>query len=153
MAKSKAKTEKQPVKKGDAWAKVDAIGLDSICASLSDGKTLTAIADEIGVSIGTLLAWLAADAERSARAREARSLSARIWDEKAESEIAGARDPFELSRAKELAHHYRWRAAKTAPKDYGEKIAIGGADDLPAIQSETTFSDAQLAAIAAASSR
>ena len=75
----------------------------------------------IGVSIGSLITWIASDPERSARAREARINAARIWDEKAIDAIESANDPFELSRAKEIAHHYRWRASKAAPKDYGEK--------------------------------
>ena len=57
-----------------------------------------------------------------ARAREARIHAARIWDEKALSVVEQALDLFELQRAKELAHHYRWRASKTAPKDYGDKV-------------------------------
>lgn len=42
--------------------------------------------------------------------------------------------------------------AKWDPKRWGEKIAIGGADDLPAIQSQITMTDEQLAFIATASS-
>ena len=70
----------------------------------------------------TLSQWIASDEEHSARAREARIHAARIWDEKALSVIEQALDPFELQRAKELAHHYRWRASKTAPKEYGDKV-------------------------------
>ena len=106
-----------------AKAKLDAIGIDAICDRLSDGETMTRIAEAVGVSIGTLISWVNDDSERSARAREARILSARIWDEKAEHGIELASDAFELSRAKELAHHYRWRAAKIAPKDYGDKVS------------------------------
>jgi len=74
------------------------------------------------VSIGTLISWINGDSERSARVREVRIATARIWDEKAESGIENAGDPFELAKAKELAHHYRWRAAKIAPRDYGERV-------------------------------
>jgi len=99
-----------------------AFGEDAVISALSDGKTMTAIALEIGVTVGQLSVWLSKDDERSARAREARSYAARLWDEKAEEIIYQATDPFELNRAKELAHHYRWRAAKIAPKDYGDKV-------------------------------
>lgn len=107
---------------GPARSKLDAIGIDAICASIADLKSITQIAQEAGVSIGAFCAWLESDTERSARAREIRSQTARFWDEKAETEIAAAGDPFALSRAKELAHHYRWRASKIAPREYGEKI-------------------------------
>ena len=97
-------------------------GEDFVIAALSDGETMTAIADKTGVTVGQLSVWLSQDDERSARAREARTLAARIWDEEAEQVVKAAGDVFELSRAKELAHHYRWRASKIAPKEYGDKL-------------------------------
>ena len=102
--------------------RVESIGIDRIAEMLANGVTLTAIAKDAGVSIGFFLQWIAADDERSARAREARTHAARIWDEKALDVIEQAADPFELQRARELAQHYRWRASKTAPKDYGDKL-------------------------------
>lgn len=89
---------------------------------------MTAIAGKLGVSFGTLNTWLSAEPERCARAREARIETARLWDEKAEAGIAQAVDAFQLSRAKELAHHYRWRAKAISPRDYGDKQLHTGAD-------------------------
>ena len=102
--------------------RVESIGIDSIAEMLANGVTLTAIAKDAGVSIGYFLQWIAADDERSARAREARIHAAKLWDEKALDVIEQAADPFELQRARELAQHYRWRASKAAPKDYGDKM-------------------------------
>ena len=102
--------------------RIEAFGIEAICERLSNGVTMTAIAEEIGVTVGKLSQWIASDEEHSARAREARIHAARIWDEKALSVVEQALDPFELARAKELAHHYRWRASKTAPKEYGDKV-------------------------------
>lgn len=106
----------------EARAKLDAYGTDGVCQDIADTMTLTAIAKKVTVSIGSLLTWIDADSERSARVREVRTATAKLWDEKAESCIASAPDEFELKRAKEMAHHYRWRAAKIAPRDYGDKI-------------------------------
>lgn len=139
--------KKAEPKAPSASDKVEAFGIDALCAAILGEKTLTAIAQELDVSIGTLLTWVEAVPERSARAREARARTARIWDEKATKVIEDAKDPFELSKAKELAHHYRWRASKIAPRDYGDKVAIGGADDLPPIK---TLSEDQLDAKLAA---
>ena len=125
--------------KGDKLAALDKLGIDAVCEALCGGELMTELAKRVGVSFGTLSDWLAADTERSARAREARRASARLWDEKAEEAIKLASDPFELQKAKELAHHYRWRGAKIAPADYGEKVAIGGAADLPPVQQETAL--------------
>lgn len=102
--------------------RIASYGIDRVAEQLSNGVTMTLIAAEIGVTVGKLSQWIAADEEHSARAREARIHAARIWDEKALDVIEQAADPFELQRARELAQHYRWRASKTAPKDYGDKI-------------------------------
>ena len=101
---------------------MEAYGIDAIADDVSGAKTMTEIAAAIGVTVGQLSTWIAADVEHSARVREARTVAARYWDERSEKEILSASDPFELARAKELAHHYRWRAAKIAPKEYGDKI-------------------------------
>lgn len=119
-----------------AQGKLDAYGVDAVCNDIADRKSLTAIAEAVGVSIGTLLTWLDKDPERSARVREARRVVARLWDEQAETEIRAAGDDFELRRAKELAHHYRWRAAKVAPAEFGDKLQHADAEgnNLPAPQ-------------------
>lgn len=117
-ARAKVQTKKQPT----IAERIDAFGIEAVCERLANGVTMTAIAEEIGVTVGKLSQWIASDEEHSARAREARIHAARIWDEKALSVIEQALEPFELQRAKELAHHYRWRASKTAPKEYGDKV-------------------------------
>jgi len=108
---------------------------------LADGKPMKHIALEAGVSFGAMSVWIATDPDRSARAREARIHAARIWDEKAEAVIEDARDPFTLAQAKELAHHYRWRASKTAPRDYGDKVTaeLTGADGGPVLLAPTVI--------------
>lgn len=122
---------------GEAQAALSAVGIEGICHKIHDGKPLVKIAREIGVSQGSLIAWLAADPERSARAREARRATAQMWEEKAERVISLARTPLALAKARELAHHYRWRASKINPGDYGNKVQaeITGADGGP-IKSE-----------------
>ena len=117
-ARANLQTKKQPT----IAERIEAFGFEAVCERLANGVTMTAIAEEIGVTVGKLSQWIASDEEHSARAREARIHAARIWDEKALSVIEQALDPFELQRAKELAHHYRWRASKTAPKEYGDKV-------------------------------
>jgi len=125
-----------------AQALLDAEGIDRICERICDGEPLTHICAAIGVSFGTLQTWLEAIPERSARAREARRVTSRMWDEKALQGIESAADPFELAKAKEAAHHLRWRATKIAPADYGEKVTQEhtGANGGP-IQYETVPDD------------
>jgi len=95
---------------------------EDILARIEAGEMLGHIAEDHGCSRGTLTNWIAADIDRSVRAREARQRASAAWDEMATRGIAEAEDQFELAKAKELAHHYRWRASKIAPKDYGDKV-------------------------------
>jgi hypothetical protein len=139
---AKAATAQKPLRPS---AKLDKLGIEWVCERIACAESMTSIAGSAGVSFGTLSAWLELVPERSARAREARRSVARFWDEKAEIEIASAGDPFELSKAKEMASHYRWRASKIAPKDYGDKLAVGGADDLPPIEMAKKLTDAERA--------
>lgn len=114
-----------------AMEKLDAYGLDQVCESIVTGCTLTFVAADAGVSLTSLLTWVEANPERSARVREARAATGRLWDEKAETEIREATDEFELKKAKELAHHFRWRASKIAVKEYGDKIQHANDPDNP----------------------
>jgi hypothetical protein len=105
---------------------LDEFGVEALCAAILDGTTMTQIARDIPVSIGSLIAWVAATAERSARVKEARAQSALVWDERALRVVEEATDPFELAKAREIGHHLRWRASKIAPREYGDKVQHTG---------------------------
>src|SRR5690606_38082038 len=98
---------------------LEGLGTDDLCQRLRAGETLTGIAKDIGLkSVGTLLNWIGADPERSARAREARSAASAMYDEQAQQAILDASDPLELAKARELAQHLRWRASQVDPGSY-----------------------------------
>lgn len=97
-----------------------------ILARIESGTMIADIAEDMGCPRSSLTMWLRATPDRSARLREARRLGAASWEERAEKGLSAARDPFELAKAKELAHHYRWRASKLAPSDFGDKIEHTG---------------------------
>lgn len=101
--------------------KIKSFGIDSIVDRIYDGKPMTAIAREIGVSQSSLSEWCAKP-DNSARVSAARADTAEYWDRKAEEELRAATCPDEIAVARELAHHYRWRASKIAPRTYGDKI-------------------------------
>ena len=103
---------------------IDALGVDALCDRLCAGESQTAIAGSLGVGIATLSRWIAADPDRSARVREARIAAARTFDEMAEAELRAAADLFGLAKARELASHYRWKASKSNPREYGDKLEI-----------------------------
>ncbi len=114
--------------------KLDELGVEMICDAIRIPMSMREISDKLNISQSTLCAWIAATTERSARVKEARVATAQHWDAEATELITKARTPFQLAKAKEMAHHFRWRAAKIAPRDYGDKLAIGGTNDLPPVQ-------------------
>jgi len=132
-------TQKKRARKGV----FDDMGIDEYCERIIAGESMTSIAKSLNASLSGVVKWIASDSDRSARAREARVTSAKTWDEKASQGVEDACDAFELAKAKELAYHYRWRSSKIAPRDYGDKIAIGGAEDLPAIKQDVNVTPEQ----------
>lgn len=101
---------------------LDEVGIDKVCERVAAGETLTALSRGLGVPLSALMGWVDADPARYSQFHYARVISAKTWDEKAETAILDAKDPHELNRARELANHYRWRAKSIAPKDYGDKV-------------------------------
>jgi hypothetical protein len=91
---------------------------DELCELIMRGKMLTEIADEWGLSCTAMLNWIASEDDRSARAREARSMAGHSWDRMAVRELSDLppeATPAQIARARELASHYRWRASKISP--------------------------------------
>lgn len=102
--------------------------IEAVLEAIVEGKTFRQMAADFEVSISTLHAFLTKD-EHSARARAALALSSSQYAEKAELtliEAVGTKE--ELSRAKELAQHYRWMASKRNPALFGEKVDVTSGD-------------------------
>ena len=112
---------------------LDYFGVDWVCERILDGRTLTAIAEEATVSVGTLLRWIGLETERSARVNTARQQAGATWDAMAEDAISKASTSFQLAQAKELAHHWRWRASKIDP-NYKDKVTQEHTGDLQVTQ-------------------
>lgn len=95
-----------------------------IIEMLIDGDSYRTIAKHLGVPLSTLHSYTSKD-EHSARVREALEISADSFADKAEQiliDCDGTKE--ELMRARELAQHYRWKAAKRRPRTYSDKMDI-----------------------------
>jgi len=144
MPKKTAAKEETPA----VLSPLDALGIDEVCDRLVGGESQTAIAQSAGVHVATLCRWLAADPQRSARAREARLASAASFADMAAQKLESAADAFELAKARELASHYRWKASKANPREFGEKIEIDQKTTITDLTEEQL--DAKLARLLAA---
>ena len=126
---------------------------DAICARLSAGDSIRTICkDEDMPTQSTVYKWLAAEpgfSEQYARARETQAdcIADEILAISDESTMKATRlvdgkpeeydvpiDAVGVARNRLRADSRKWYAGKVAPKKYGDKIAIGGADDLPPVK-------------------
>ena len=147
-----------------------------ICVKLSDGESLKSICeDDTYPNRATVFRWLAAHSEfrdMYARAREeqADSLADEIVaiadeecttvrssrhptvkDDDGDGELEVVFDSTAVARNRLRIDARKWVASKLKPRKYGEKLAVGGAEDLPPVQHRHELSDERLAAIAAGS--
>jgi hypothetical protein len=135
---------------------------DLICEALAEGHSLRSIcASDDMPSKSTVFKWLReqpAFSDQYAHAREAQADC--LFDDILEIADDGRNDKYiddegqartdhdVIARSKLRVDARKWMAAKLRPRVYGDKLAIGGADDLPPIKAMT---DEQLeAAIAKA---
>ena len=106
----------------EAQLKLDALGLEAFIDEILDGKSYRDIAREMGIGISAIARWLSVDSERSARVKAALTQTAVNCDDEA---LEVLRDKgMEPARAREIAHHLRWRARVRDPRQYGEKLEI-----------------------------
>lgn len=109
-----------------------------ICLEIAGGKSLRKVCDTEGMpDMSTVLRWLADDEKeffhkQYARACEARGVS--LAEEAMEIVDQPVKTPLELAHNKAKADQRKWYASKLSPKRFGDKLAVGGADDLPPVQ-------------------
>lgn len=113
--------------------RLDEIGIEVICDRIANGESQRSIAAELGINVTCFVAWLAKDPNRSARAREARRLSAEYWERQVDSVLDNANDasPGAVAIARERVQHYRWRAKTHNPQDYGDRQVLAGDPNAP----------------------
>lgn len=96
----------------------------NICNALINGSTYREIAEGLGCPLSTLHDFTSKP-EHSARVRAALDYSADSYNDMAIQVIKDAKaNLIEMTRARELAQHYRWLAGKRSPKRYGDKMEI-----------------------------
>lgn len=134
---------------------------DTICEALAEGRSLLTICEAMGISYGTARQWELDRPEHAANSARAREMgchyladeciaiaddSRNDWMEihDKDGEETGWKVNGEHVQRARLRIDTRMRLiGKWASKLYGEKLALGGADDLPPIR---TVSDTELKA-------
>ena len=105
-----------------------------VCRRIAEGESLRRICETPGMrSVPTVLRWIGdspAFAEQYARAREAQA------DGFADEIVQIADTEEDPNRARVRIEARKWVAGKLRPKVYGDRVALGGADDMPPIRTE-----------------
>lgn len=137
MAASKQATIKK-AKPHSVAERLSAVGMDAIGAHVAGGESLNSFCAIHGFAYVTVLDWINADAGRAenyARAREARAdLVFERLDEVSEQAVA-ADTAVEVAGLRLKSDNIKWKLARMSPR-YSDKLAIGGAADLPAIKTQ-----------------
>lgn len=109
-----------------------------ILERISEGESLRSICSDKGMPAkSAVMRWLTEDPEfqdQYARAREAQADT--LFDE-----ILGIVDgakPEDVAAARLRMDARKWMAGKLRPKKYGDKLAIGGDQDMDPIKTEET---------------
>ncbi len=144
MANVEPQKQRKP-KPAPARDKLCAIGIDAICERIANCETFRTISADVGVSLGVLSEWFARqeNAEQYARAMELRA--DKMADDILQIADDGANDTYQtengpatnhdvIARSRLRVDARKWLAGKMAPKKYGDKLALGGADDLPPVR-------------------
>lgn len=119
-ARQKAKTAPiQPTIK----QRLDAIGEAAVIERISDGESYRQIAASLGVPKSKLVEWLHETPDRSRACACAREEAADSYDEMALEELRSA-DRENITVAREIASHLRWRAKAANPKRYSDKLQL-----------------------------
>jgi hypothetical protein len=125
---------------------------DEVCERIATGnESLRAICASLGFSHCTWLNWVREDATLANQYARANEIGAacqfesleELSDEPPERDQYGKVDPGWVAWQRGRIDTRKWTLARKQPKKYGDKLAIGGADDLPPIK---TMPDEALAA-------
>lgn len=132
-----------------------------VCTHIAQGKSLRSIAAIEGMPCTmTVLRWVRDKPEFSlqyAHAREARAEAMaeeilEIADESIHDQFVDDQGNLKtnseaIARSKLRVDSRKWLASKWATKKYGDKVAVGGAEDLPPIQTNDLDAAARIAAL------
>jgi hypothetical protein len=97
---------------------------DEICGRLSDGESLRRICEDAGMpNRRTVLRWLEADEAFASKYARARESQADLMDDLI-LDVAECCTPETAAADRVKIGAYQWRAAKLAPKKYGDKVDV-----------------------------
>ena len=108
-----------------------------IIKGIAAGDSLRRMAEVSGIAPGTFLLWVEGDKELSERYARARDMRADLAFEALEEigDLAETADTaVKVNGLRLKADILKWKLARMSPKKYGDKVQVGGAEDLSPVQ-------------------
>lgn len=102
----------------------DAFPIDDICEWIASGDTFAEVARNLFVQVDTLRRWIEADEDRSKAFKDAtRRRAHTLFDQLDQvcAEAMNCRDKVQIQAYKLKIDTIKWKIAKLAPKEYGER--------------------------------
>jgi hypothetical protein len=127
---------------------------ESLCDLIADGKSSRQVCSELALSERVLFNWLKKDAEFMQQYAHAREMQADLLFDQiiaiADTPLMGTKTVakewgLEVTTGDMIEHRRlqvdarKWLVVQLAPKKYGDKLQVGGAEDLPSLKHETTM--------------
>lgn len=143
-----AKPPKKTPRRRKPWVKTQEL-LDKVIEGLSEGQSLRSICEARDMpGAPTILRWVEEDAEFQTRYIAARQACADVYAEQI-LEIAdeGHKTHEQVADAKVRIDARKWVAARMNPRRWGNKVQIGGADDLPPVKTNVNLAELSDAAL------
>ena len=116
------------------YAKLSPTVIDQVLESLAEGQTLAELARKHGFNRGWFYQVLEKDAELASRYARAREMQVEAWADDILREASEADDETNVQSARLRIDAKKWIMSKLVPRKYGDKLAVGGAEDLGPVQ-------------------
>jgi hypothetical protein len=110
---------------------------EAVLSLMREGKSLRQACEQSGITKATFLRWVDAVEGLSDQYARARDEMLDVHAEELEDigdQAVRAESAVQVAGLRLKADNRKWLLSKLAPKKYGDKVAIGGADDLPPVQ-------------------
>jgi len=108
---------------------------DELCMEIATGSSVAKACATCDVSEAVFYKWLTKHKEFVENYMRAREIRADHRFESSEQLMQDLRDEkITPNQARIMLDEIKWKTGKESAKKYGDKIAVGGADDLPPIK-------------------
>ncbi len=138
-----------------AWKdRPDDAAISELCEAIIQGGHLAGFCEKLTFAYVTVLDWINADRRRTELYMRAREDRGDLWADETQriadedctapvldrdgNQVGVAVDSAAVQRNKLRVETRKWLAAKMKPRVYGDKLAVGGADDMPPIKTDST---------------